>query len=102
MLYPMSILNGEGAKTEYTGITFAGHGQDLDTGFKVIHNAPNTSSVVNSKSISKDGGACTYRALVRIAEKAKNSKFRIRIYAIVFISISLHISCNIYSCFYIF
>ena len=74
MLYPMSILNGENAKTEYTGITFAGGGQDLDTGFKVIHNAPNTSSVVNSKSISKDGGACTYRALVRINENAKNSK----------------------------
>ena len=74
MLYPMSILNGEGAKTEYTGITFAGKGQNLDTGFKVIHNAKNTSSVVNSKSISNDGGACTYRALVRIDEKAKNSK----------------------------
>ncbi|MBR1802836.1 MAG: Fe-S cluster assembly protein SufB [Clostridia bacterium] len=74
MLYPMSILNGEGAKTEYTGITFAGKGQNLDTGFKVIHNAPNTSSVVNSKSISKEGGACTYRALVRIAENAKQSK----------------------------
>ena len=74
MLYPMSILNGEGAKTEYTGITFAGGGQNLDTGFKVVHNAPNTSSVVNSKSISKDGGACTYRALVRIAGNAKNSK----------------------------
>ena len=74
MLYPMSILNGEGAKTEYTGITFAGLGQNLDTGFKVIHNAENTSSVVNSKSISKDGGSCTYRALVRINEKAKNSK----------------------------
>ena len=53
MLYPMSILNGEGAKTEYTGISFAGAGQNLDTGFKVIHNAENTSSVVNSKSISK-------------------------------------------------
>ena len=74
MLYPMSILNGEGAKTEYTGITFAGKGQNLDTGFKVVHNAKNTSSVVNSKSISKDGGSCTYRALVRINEKAKNSK----------------------------
>lgn len=65
MLYPMSILNGEGAKTEYTGITFAGKGQNLDTGFKVVHNAKNTSSVVNSKSISKDGGSCTYRALVK-------------------------------------
>ena len=74
MLYPMSILNGEGARTEYTGITFAGAGQDLDTGFKVVHNAPNTSSVVNSRSISKNGGACTYRALVRIAEQAKGSK----------------------------
>ena len=74
MLYPMSILNGEGAKTEYTGISFAGKGQDLDTGFKVIHNSPNTSSLINSKSISKNGGAATYRALVRINENAKNSK----------------------------
>lgn len=74
MLYPMSILNGEGAKTEYTGITFAGKGQNLDTGFKVVHNAKNTSSVVNSKSISKDGGSCTYRALVRIGKEAEKSK----------------------------
>ena len=74
MLYPMSILNGEGAKTEYTGISFAGKGQDLDTGFKVVHNAPNTSSVVSSKSISKSGGSCTYRSLVRINNNAKNSK----------------------------
>ena len=70
----MSILNGEGAKTEYTGISFAGQGQNLDTGFKVIHNAPNTSSVIHSKSISKNGGIATYRSLVRINEIAKNSK----------------------------
>lgn len=74
MLYPMSILNGEGAKTEYTGISLAGLGQNLDNGFKVVHNAPNTSSVVNAKSISKNGGKCTYRSLVRINENAKNSK----------------------------
>lgn len=74
MLYPLSVLNGKGAKTEYTGITFAGGGQNLDTGFKVIHNAPNTSSVVNSKSISKNGGKCTYRSLVRINENAVDSK----------------------------
>ena len=74
MLYPMSILNGKGAKTEYTGISFAGKGQNLDTGFKVVHNAPNTSSIVNSKSISKNGGTATYRALVRVNEIAKNSK----------------------------
>ena len=74
MLYPMSILNGEGAKTEFTGISFAGSGQNLDNGFKVVHNAPNTSSIVNAKSISKNGGKCTYRSLVRICEKAKHSK----------------------------
>ena len=77
MLYPMSILNGEGAKTEYTGISFAGKGQNLDTGFKVVHNAPNTSSIVNSKSISKNGGTATYRALVRVNEIAKNSKISV-------------------------
>lgn len=74
MLYPMSILNGEGAKTEYTGISFAGKGQNLDNGFKAVHNSPNTSSIVNAKSISKDGGKCTYRSLIRINENAKNSK----------------------------
>ena len=74
MLYPMSILNGEGAKTEYTGISFAGKGQNLDTGFKAVHNAPNTSSIVNAKSISKNGGKCTYRSLIRIMENANNSK----------------------------
>ena len=74
MLYPMSILNGEGAKTEYTGISFAGREQDLDTGFKVVHNAPNTSSVVNSKSISKNGGKCTYRGFTQIMPQAVNSK----------------------------
>ena len=74
MLYPMSILNGIGAKTEYTGISFGEKDQNLDTGFKVVHNAPNTSSVVSSKSISKNGGKCTYRSLVKIMENAKNSK----------------------------
>ena len=74
MLYPMSILNGENAKTEFTGISFAGKGQNLDNGFKVVHNAPNTSSVVNSKSISKNGGICTYRSLVRVTENAPKSK----------------------------
>lgn len=74
MLYPMSILNGEGSKTEFTGISFAGAGQNLDNGFKVIHNAKNTSSIVNAKSISKNGGKCTYRSLVRIGENASGSK----------------------------
>ncbi len=74
MLYPMNILNGKGAKCEFTGISFAGKGQNLDTGIKIIHNAENTSSVVNSKSISKDGGICTFRSNTWIRKNAKNSK----------------------------
>ena len=73
-LYPMSILKGENSKMEYTGITFAGKGQNLDTGVKVVHRAPNTSSVMNSKSISKDGGASTFRSAVRVAASAAHSK----------------------------
>lgn len=74
MLYPMSILQGEGARSEFTGITFAGAGQDLDTGTKVVHAAPNTSSTVVSKSISKDGGRATYRSSVSVTPGATGCK----------------------------
>lgn len=74
MLYPMSILKGEGAKSEFTGITFAGKGQHLDTGTKVIHAAPNTSSTINSKSISKDGGIAVYRGAVKVGKDAYGCK----------------------------
>ncbi|MDN5353119.1 MAG: Fe-S cluster assembly protein SufB [Clostridiales bacterium] len=74
MLYPMSILRGEGASSEFTGITFASTGQYLDTGTKVVHAAPNTRSVVNSKSISKSGGHAFYRGLLRVAKNAVDSK----------------------------
>ena len=73
-LYPMSILNGKGARAEFNGVTFAGAGQDLDTGAKIVHNAPNTTSYINSRSISKGGGRNTYRSSIYISEKAKNSK----------------------------
>jgi Fe-S cluster assembly protein SufB len=73
-LYPMSVLDGEGARSEFTGVTFAGAGQNLDTGCKVLHSAPNTSSYVNTRSISKDGGASTFRSAVVITPKAKGSK----------------------------
>ena len=73
-LYPMTILNGEYAKSEFTGITFAGEGQNLDTGTKILHNAPHTSSVVNTKSLSKSGGISTFRSAVTITEKAHKSK----------------------------
>lgn len=73
-LYPMSILNGEGARAEFTGITFAGKGQNLDTGTKVVHNAPNTTSYINTKSISKDGGISTFRSSVVVRPQAKQSR----------------------------
>ena len=73
-LYPMSVLNGNGARAEFTGVTFAGEGQNLDTGTKVVHNAPNTSSYINTRSISKDGGISTFRSSVVVNKKAKNSK----------------------------
>lgn len=73
-LYPMSVLNGKGARAEFTGVTFAGEGQNLDTGTKIVHNAPNTSSYINTRSISKDGGISTFRSSIVVNKKAKNSK----------------------------
>jgi Fe-S cluster assembly protein SufB len=73
-LYPMSILKGKGAKMEFTGITFAGKGQNLDTGAKVVHCAPETSSYMNTRSISKDGGISTFRSSVVVNKEAENSK----------------------------
>ncbi len=74
MLYPMSILKGEGARCEFTGITFASKGQTLDTGSKVVHAAPNTTSNVVSKSISKSGGRALYRGVLKINKNAHGSK----------------------------
>ncbi|MBU5437286.1 Fe-S cluster assembly protein SufB [Tissierella sp. MSJ-40] len=74
MLYPMSILNGKRAKAEFTGITFASTGQILDTGAKVLMAAPETSCIINSKSISKSGGSAIYRGFLKVTEKAKGAK----------------------------
>lgn len=74
MLYPASVLVGERASSEFTGITFAGSGQFLDTGAQAIHLAPNTYSTVDSKSISKGGGIAIYRGLVEIGKNAAGSK----------------------------
>lgn len=74
MLYPMSILKGEGARCEFTGITFAAKGQILDTGSKVVHAAPNTTSNVVSKSISKSGGQALYRGILKINSNAHGAK----------------------------
>lgn len=74
MLYPTSVLVGENATSEYTGISFAGKGQYIDTGAQSIHLAPNTSAVVSSKSISKGGGTGVYRGMVYMGENSQGSK----------------------------
>ncbi len=73
-LYPMSVLVGKGARAEFSGVTFAGEGQNLDTGCKMVHGAENTSSYVNTRSISKSGGISTFRSSVVVAKNAKGSK----------------------------
>ena len=87
-LYPMSILKGKGAKMEFTGITFAGNGQDLETGAKVVHAAPDTSSYINSKSISKDGGVSTFRSAVTVQKEAVGSKSSVSCESLMLDSIS--------------
>lgn len=73
-LYPTSILKGDRSKSEYTGITFSGNGQDLDTGTRVIHIGKDTTSFINAKSISKSGGKNTFRSSVEIRNNAKHAK----------------------------
>lgn len=73
-LYPMTILKGDNARAEFTGVTFAGAGQNLDTGAKMVHIGKDTSSYISTRSISKSGGISTYRSAVVIQNQAKNAK----------------------------
>ena len=73
-LYPMSVLKGDNSKMEFTGVTFAGAGQNLDTGAKVVHIGRNTSSYMNTRSISKSGGISTFRSSVVVQKGAKHAK----------------------------
>ena len=73
-LYPESDLTGKNARAEFTGITFAGNGQNLDTGAKMVHRAPDTTSLITTKSISKGGGISTYRSAVYIDKNAAGAK----------------------------
>ena len=73
-LYPCSILHGENARCEFTGVTFASKGQNLDTGASVIHAAPHTSANINTRTISKAGGMATYRSAVKVTKNADHAK----------------------------
>lgn len=70
MLYPCSVLVGEGARCDHMAIAFANAGQWQDTGAKVLHMAPHTSSKVVSKSISAHGGVAVYRGMLKVAPHA--------------------------------
>ncbi|RJQ15950.1 Fe-S cluster assembly protein SufB [Candidatus Woesearchaeota archaeon] len=73
MLYPASVLIGDRSKCDFIGIAFAGKDQNQDTGAKVVHVGKHTSSTIQSKSISKDGGITSYRGLLSIAKGAINA-----------------------------
>ena len=77
MKYPCCVLNGENAKGVCISIAVASHSQFQDAGAKMIHLAPNTSSTIISKSLSRVGGKVNYRGLVSIGKNANNSKAKV-------------------------
>ena len=83
MKYPSVILKESGAHAEILSIAVAGADQHQDSGGKVIHLAPNTSSTIISKSISKSGGRASYRGLVKVVRNATNVKSRVQCDALI-------------------
>src|SRR4051812_24716690 len=77
MKYPSVYLMGERAHGEVLSIAFAGEGQHQDAGAKIVHAAPNTTSNIFAKSISKDGGRSSYRGLLEVAKGAHGSKSKV-------------------------
>ena len=87
-LYPMTILKGDNSKMEFTGVTFAGEGQNLDTVAKVVHTGKNTSSYINTKSISKSGGISTFRSSVVVQKQAHGAKSAVSCESLMLDSVS--------------
>ncbi|NUQ37939.1 MAG: Fe-S cluster assembly protein SufB [Caldilineales bacterium] len=77
MKYPAVFMLGEGAHGEVLSVAFAGKGQHQDAGGKVVHAAPNTSSKIISKSISKGGGRASYRGLLKVAKGAHGARSQV-------------------------
>ncbi len=88
MKYPSVFLRGPRAKADILSVAFAGKGQHQDTGGKVIHLAPNTTSKLIAKSVSKDGGRTTYRGLLHVSKLADNVKSTVRCDALLLDQIS--------------
>ena len=77
MKYPSVLLKGEGAHAEIISVAYAGTGQHQDAGAKVHHLAPNTTSNILSKSISKGGGRSSYRGMLQVTPKANGCRSKV-------------------------
>ena len=85
-LYPMSVLKGDRSRMEFTGVTFAGAGQNLDTGAQVVHIGKDTSSFMNTRSISKSGGISTFRSCVVVKKGAGGAKSSVSCQSLMLVS----------------
>jgi Fe-S cluster assembly protein SufB len=83
MKYPSVYLMGRGARGEVLSVAYAGKGQHQDAGAKMVHVAPDTTSQITNKSVSKDGGKTTYRGLAKVAPGAYNSKVNVNCDALI-------------------
>jgi len=83
MKYPSIYLLGKGARGEVLSVAYAGKGMHTDAGGKAIHAAPYTTSVITSKSVSKDGGRTGYRGLVRVEPNAHHARSTVRCDALI-------------------
>jgi Fe-S cluster assembly protein SufB len=83
MKYPAVVMTGPKAHGEVLSVAYAGDGMHQDAGAKMTHVAPETTSIIDSKSISKDGGRTTYRGLVKVEEGAHNVKSHVRCDALI-------------------
>src|SRR3954470_24258090 len=88
MKYPAVWMTGEHAKGEVLSVAFAGEGQHQDTGAKMLHLAPNTSSNIVSKSVARGGGRASYRGLVQINKGAHGSRSSVKCDALLVDTIS--------------
>jgi len=83
MKYPAVVMTGPKAHGEVLSVAYAGPGQHQDAGAKMTHAAPETTSIIDSKSISKDGGRTTYRGLVKVDKGAHHVKSHVRCDALI-------------------
>lgn len=83
MKYPSALLVGKGARGEVLSLAFAGSGQHLDSGGKMIHLAPYTTGTITSKSVSMNGGRTSYRGMVKMINGVKGSKSYVRCDALI-------------------